>query len=120
MNTLIEELQTGTRTILNTDWPVVDQLRRTGEREWTVVRELCNGTPRTTETYRSEKSAREAFDSRIEGAKPRAGTAGKPVTLRATDDERVRWEQAADREGQSLSEWLRAAAELAVARGSTR
>lgn len=120
MNTLIEELRTGTRTILNTDWPVVDQLRRTGRREWAIVRELCNGTARASEVYRSEKAAREAFDSRIEGAKPRAGTAGKPVTLRATDEERGRWERQADREGQSLSEWLRAAAELALARGSTR
>ena len=120
MNTLIQELQTGTRTITNTDWPVVDQLRRTGEREWTVVRELCNGAPRSSETYRSEKAAREAFDSRIEGAKPRAGTAGKPVTLRATDEERARWQAAADRESISLSDWLRAAAELAVVRGSTR
>lgn len=115
MNKLLEEIQTGTRTIAGTDWPVVDQLRRTGEREWTVVREFCNGVPRASETYRSEARAREAFESRIEGRKPRASTAGKPVTLRATDDERARWESAASAAGQSLSEYVREAVERAIA-----
>lgn len=54
------------------------------------------------------------------GRPPRAGSTAKPVTIKATDDERARWQLAADRESQSLSQWLRAAAELAVARGSTR
>lgn len=37
----------------------------------------------------------------------RAGSAGKPVTIRATDEERERWEMAAEARGVSLSEWLR-------------
>lgn len=37
----------------------------------------------------------------------RAGTAGKPVTIRATDAERYRWEQLAGLAGESLSEWIR-------------
>lgn len=120
MRVLLDEIQTGVRTILNTDWPVIDQLHRTGEKQWTVTRDLCNGVPRTSETYRSESTAREAFGSRLNGRKPRSGTAGRPVTFRATDSERACWQSAAAREGVSLGEWLRAAAELAIVRGSTR
>lgn len=120
MRAILAEVRTGTRKILNADHPVVDQLHRTGEREWTITRDLCDGTARTSETYRSEKSAREAFETRLVGAKPRSTTAGKPVTIRATDVERERWQAAADAERVALSEWLRAAAELAIARGSTR
>lgn len=40
--------------------------------------------------------------------------------LRMTADERKAWTKAADAEGLSLADWLRAAAELAIARGSTR
>jgi hypothetical protein len=117
---ILAEIRTGTRTIAGTDWPVEDQLHRTGEREWTITRDLCNGVPRSSEKYRSERAAREAFESRLVGAKPRAGEAGKPVTLRATAAERAGWQEAADRERLALSEWLRAAAELAIARGSVR
>lgn len=35
----------------------------------------------------------------------RAGSAGKPVTIRATDDERAAWERAA-RKHESLSAWI--------------
>jgi predicted HicB family RNase H-like nuclease len=42
------------------------------------------------------------------------------VTVRLTKQERARYEADAAREGLSLGEWLRAAAELAHARGSTR
>jgi hypothetical protein len=41
------------------------------------------------------------------------------VGLRLDPAERARYQAAADREGVTLSEWLRAAAELAHARGST-
>jgi uncharacterized protein (DUF1778 family) len=38
---------------------------------------------------------------------PRAGTAGKPVTIRATVSERALWEQAATATGcRSLSAWI--------------
>lgn len=102
---LIEEIDVGTRRVTGTTCPVRDQLRRTGEREWTIVRELCNGVPRTSETYRSESTAREAFGTRLEGRKPRSGSAASPVTIRATDEERAAWERAANNE--SLGAWIR-------------
>ena len=38
---------------------------------------------------------------------PRSGTPGKPVTIRATADERAAWEHAAKREAcSSLSAWI--------------
>lgn len=53
--------------------------------------------------------------------RPRRAAAGTTTTgLRLTPAERARYEAAAEREGLSLGEWLRAAAELAIARGSTR
>lgn len=42
------------------------------------------------------------------------------VSLKLTEAEREQWQSAAAKESISLSEWLRAAAELAIARGSTR
>ena len=61
-------------------------------------------------------------------AKPRRGrpplatglAATETVRLRLTAAQRDQWQAAAAAEGLSLSEWLRAAAELAIARGSTR
>lgn len=55
----------------------------------------------------------------------RAGTAGKPVTVRATADERAAWERAAETEGCStLSAWaiktLNARAALKVIKGGKR
>ena len=38
---------------------------------------------------------------------PRAGTAGKPLTIRATDEERTLWAKAAKAGAQTLSDWLR-------------
>lgn len=56
-----------------------------------------------------------------QGRPARAGEAAPVrISVRCTADEKTRWEQAAGREGQDLSAWLRAAAELAIARGSTR
>jgi hypothetical protein len=102
----LEEVQVGKRTIAGTEWPIVDQLHRTGEREWVITRELCNGIARSSEVYRSESAAREAFDRRLLGRRPReAGSATEVVKLRATRDEVRAWDRAAGE--QSRSEWLR-------------
>lgn len=42
------------------------------------------------------------------------------IQIRVSRIERALWTLAAERDGLSLSEWVRAAAELAVSRGSTR
>jgi hypothetical protein len=42
------------------------------------------------------------------------------LEIRISPTDRDAWTAAADREGLTLSEWLRAAAELAIARGATR
>lgn len=42
------------------------------------------------------------------------------ITVRPKPDVLARWKEAAKREGLPLREWLLAAAELAIARGSTR
>ncbi|HKP08337.1 MAG TPA: hypothetical protein VJU58_13875 [Microbacterium sp.] len=108
---LLEEVDVRVRVIAGTEWPVRDQLWRTGRSRWEVVRELCNGVPRTTEIYRSEAAAREAFAARLDGAKPRAGApATETVTVRATVDEKAAWKAAADAELLPLSDWIRAAA----------
>ena len=52
--------------------------------------------------------------------RPRLGKTTSRVELKLDERDRKRWIAAADREGLTLSEWLRAAAELAIARGSTR
>ena len=60
--------------------------------------------------------------------KPRPGrpplapgaAATETVRLRLTAAQRDQWQSAAAGESLTLSEWLRAAAELAIARGSTR
>lgn len=44
----------------------------------------------------------------------------RSVTLPLSADERRLWTAAADRERLDLRDWLRAAADLAIARGSTR
>ncbi len=53
--------------------------------------------------------------------RPRLPNASRcTVRVMVTLDERRQWQAAADAEVLTLSEWLRAAAELALARGSTR
>lgn len=42
------------------------------------------------------------------------------VEIKLAPADRTRWQAAADKQGQTLSEWLREAAELALVRGSTR
>jgi hypothetical protein len=112
MNVLVEEIQTGTRLVAGIRCPIVDQLRRTA-RDWLVVRDVCNNVPRITETYRTEAEAREAYaTTRLDGRKPRAGTAASErVTLRLTPTERAAWEAAAARASQTVAEWIRSSAE---------
>src|SRR5690348_7826676 len=103
MRELLDELEVGRRTIAGTEWPVRDQFFRAGPRTWEIVRELCNGVPRATETYRSETAAREAFGGRLEGRKPRAGApASERIAIRITASEKARWQAAATDEGQPL------------------
>jgi hypothetical protein len=54
--------------------------------------------------------------------RPSLGAAARKtvISIKATADEAATWQAAAEREGISFAEWLRAAAELAIARGSTR
>ncbi|MGN6107219.1 MAG: hypothetical protein ACTHU0_19080 [Kofleriaceae bacterium] len=121
MRDLVEEVRIGVRMVAGTELPVVDQLHRTGEREWTVTRELCGGVPRSSEVYRSESAARRAFAIRITGRKPSRGSvASARIELRLTPEASDAWRTAAAAEGLSLSDWIHAACELALARGSTR
>lgn len=55
--------------------------------------------------------------SRTIGRRRRAGTR---LDLRLSDPDLARWREAADRESLTLSEFVRRAGELAIARGSTR
>lgn len=52
--------------------------------------------------------------------RPPLGRTTVRVNLKLDLADRKRWEAAADKERLNLSEWIRAACELAVARGSTR
>lgn len=54
------------------------------------------------------------------GPKPRGGEATRPIAVRVTEDERERYQAAAQRQGQTLTKWALEAFDLAVARGSTR
>lgn len=51
---------------------------------------------------------------------PRGSAAEVRFELLVTKERRQQWQAAADREGLTVSKWLQAAAELAIARGSTR
>lgn len=54
------------------------------------------------------------------GRPPIDNAATETVRLRVTPDVREQWTRAAASAGVTLSEWLREAAELAIARGATR
>lgn len=54
------------------------------------------------------------------GRPPRAETASRMYSFRITDEERARWSAAAETAGKTLSEWLRAAAEAAIALASPK
>lgn len=110
---LLAQRIVGSRTVAGTDWPVVDQLHRTGPREWTITRELCDRVSGGHETYASEAAARNAW-ARKPGPKPRGGAAARNLTLRATAEEIARWQAAAERDGVTLAEWLRRAADRAA------
>jgi hypothetical protein len=60
------------------------------------------GAPYCSGTYDRETTAMSRH--------PRAGSAGKLVGLRVTDDERREWKRCARVAGQSLSTWLRSLA----------
>lgn len=68
MRTLINERQCGTRTILNTAWPVLDLLEREqlpGRKPtWIVTRGLCNGVPRGATEHRTRRAAVADFEGR--------------------------------------------------------
>ncbi len=111
MRKLLEEVQTGTRKIANTDWPVVDQLHQTGRKEWTITRGLCNGTPRGAEVFQDEDEAREAFGRRLDGRTPRTEAASvERVTIRLSGSELAAIDQAAAALGETRSDFVRAAA----------
>lgn len=54
------------------------------------------------------------------GRKPVAGVARKPRTIKLTPDEAAAQDAAAAKLGMTWPDWIREAAELAIARGSTR
>ena len=65
MTKTIREVQIGTRRILNTDWPVVDQVKREqlGKRVvWVVTRGICNGVPTGSESFDRLKDALQALN----------------------------------------------------------
>lgn len=57
---------------------------------------------------------------RTSGRQPRGKKAAGIIGIRVSAEERATYDAAAAKEGLSLSDWLRCAAELAVAMGSTR
>ena len=58
---LCGEARTGTRNIAGTDWPVTCQVHRTGQRTFTLTRNLCNGVPESVEKFRTRKAAMDAL-----------------------------------------------------------
>jgi predicted HicB family RNase H-like nuclease len=54
------------------------------------------------------------------GRPPRAGGATRIVALRLSDEERARWEEAAEAAGLSLSEWIRSICERAIKRATNK
>lgn len=56
------------------------------------------------------------------GRPPRVGKRASEIRfeMRLTEPELTRYQKAADKQGMSLSQWVREACELAYARGSTR
>lgn len=61
---------------------------------------------------------RRGYEGARPGPKPRGTTTGRRrLELRLTDDERVRWSEAAEREVLTLSEFVRSAVERAIRTG---
>ena len=120
---LLEEIRVGTRTIDATEWPVRDQLWRTGPGSWQIVRELCNGVPRAVEEYASEVEAREAFERRLGGRKPNeAAAAGERVTVRMSAELRAELRAAIAARGGTVAEgpWILDAIREKLARDAER
>ena len=53
----IARRETGTRTILGTNWPVVDVVRANGKRGYLLTYGLCNGVPAGAIRYRTKREA---------------------------------------------------------------
>lgn len=61
MRKLIAEKQTGVRKELGTDWPILDQVHKTGPREWTYTWGLCNGIAEGAQEFKTKREALEYF-----------------------------------------------------------
>lgn len=56
----IATVQTGTRTIANTEFPVLDAVERVGEprvKYWLVIYGLCNGIPQSSRRFTTRREA---------------------------------------------------------------
>jgi len=58
VNTIVWEEIIGYRSVLNTLWPIVRQVRRNGPRAW-VVETVCNGISEGARTYATRRDALE-------------------------------------------------------------
>ena len=61
--TLVASKETGRRTVLGTDWPienVVSKRTKWGKVYWNVAFGLCNGTPSSSENFKTRREALEA------------------------------------------------------------
>ena len=54
---VVYEIEDGSRTIMGTCWPIVDQVRREGPREWVAVIGLCNGIAFFSRTFNTRRKA---------------------------------------------------------------
>jgi hypothetical protein len=52
-------IQTGTRKIMNTDWPVENKVEKVG-RKWRVTWGICNGTASGSSDYATKAEAMRA------------------------------------------------------------
>ncbi len=48
--------ETGTRTILNTEWPIENKVEKRGSR-WMVTFGICNGTAKGSQFYKTKTEA---------------------------------------------------------------
>jgi hypothetical protein len=69
---------------------------------------------------RTEVHERTKRNPRGAGRNPRGAGASTPITLRLTDDERRRYQVAADSAGVSLADWIRGSCEVQLAKKARR
>lgn len=60
MKTQAIYFQTGTRTILNTDWAVENKVEKIAARRWRVTFGICNGTANGSKEFATKREAIEA------------------------------------------------------------